>query len=56
MVQKATVARLHLRDDRDVQDPIFAGYWLFRHRFAAEERFGDSKQAIALTLAADAVA
>ena len=56
MVQKVTVARLHLRDYRDVQDPIFSGYWLFRRRFAAEEMFGDSKQAIALILAADAVA
>ena len=35
---------------------IFSGYWLFRRCFAAEELFGDSKQAIALILAADAVA
>ena len=56
MVQKVTVARLHLRDYRDVQDPIFSGYWLFRRRFAAEEMFGYNKRAIALILAADAVA
>lgn len=46
-IHKVTVARQHLRNYRDVQDPIFPDYSIPNLRAAAEERFADPAELIA---------
>ena len=45
-VHKVTVARQHLRNYRDVQDPMFPSYSLPQLKEAAFERFGDLAEVV----------
>jgi acyl-CoA dehydrogenase len=55
-VHKVTVAKQHLRDYRDVDDPIFPEYSLLHRRRAAEEQYGDPAEVIEAVLEAEGAA
>ena len=55
-LHKVTVAKQHLRDYRDVADPIFPEYSLIHRRRAAEEMYGDPHEVIAAVLETESAA